>query len=366
MPPMQSTLSETAVKHLTAAQEQADAGNFANAQTHVEQVIAQHPDCDHAHHALGLIAVRADQLPLAAQQFSKAIELNSQVALYQRNYAEVCRRLGRLDEAVQAGRKAIELAPTDLDAQFNLGLALADQSKWAQAIEAYQNALTLNPEHGPAWNNLGVAYERMGQRQEAVLAYTQALRINPGHTEAQLNLGTARKLQGRLNDARQCFNVVRKLAPQMLEQDGGSLDADIAPITPPALYVRDTQSEKGRGVFAARPFAKGELVEASAVVLVPAPCDSIPATLRSYVFNWGVMCGLQNTYALALGYGSLYNHANPASLRYEPQALDLALHFIATRDIAKDEELTINYNTPGGHETGDDNQWFVRMGIAKV
>lgn len=57
-------------------------------------------------------------------------------------------------------------------------------------------------------------------------------------------------------------------------------------------------------------------------------------------------CG--SAHAVALGYGSLFNHDNPASLRYEADPGNLSLRFIATRDIAAGEELTINYNAPQG------------------
>lgn len=43
--------------------------------------------------------------------------------------------------------------------------------------------------------------------------------------------------------------------------------------------------------------------------------------------------------ALALGYGSFYNHYNLGNVRYEADAENRLLHFMAVRDIANGEEF---------------------------
>lgn len=52
--------------------------------------------------------------------------------------------------------------------------------------------------------------------------------------------------------------------------------------------------------------------------------------------------------AIALDYGSLYNHAYESNVEYGFQGSELAIDFIARRDIAAGEELTINYDNTGG------------------
>jgi SET domain-containing protein len=49
------------------------------------------------------------------------------------------------------------------------------------------------------------------------------------------------------------------------------------------------------------------------------------------------------TVALALGYGSLYNHSYRPNARYDDDA-QAAMVFLALRSIAAGEEITINYN----------------------
>lgn len=131
----------------------------------------------------------------------------------------------------------------------------------------------------------------------------------------------------------------------------------------PSVYIKHTGTAKGRGAFATRAHSQGETVEACPVVLFNGAYAAIPDEVRKLLFNWGVLANTENRHCLALGYGSLYNHENPANMRYEADAEAGVLRFVAIRDIAADEELTVNYNAVGGgHESAQDT-WFSGMGI---
>ena len=338
-------------------------GNTAEAEVVLRRAIEALPELDPAYHALGLMAFGAGDLDSAIDLVGKAASLCPSNALYHRNRGELCRRLGRFDEAVMAGQRASELAPQDVDAHFNLGLALSDRGDWPEAIASYHRALALRPDHGLTWNNMGVAQERCGQRTEAMQSYTRATQLNPGHVEAQFNLGVIYKQAGRLSEADHCFRLVQEMAPGFAEQKGLAAESHVAPILPPKVSMRDTRSARGRGVFAERNFMADELVETAPVVLLHIDYQALPDEIKSYVFNWGKLCGLGSAQALALGYGSLFNHDNPANLRYEADPANLALRFIAVRDISAGDELTINYNSPFGTDDKSNDGWFARMNI---
>jgi SET domain-containing protein len=137
-------------------------------------------------------------------------------------------------------------------------------------------------------------------------------------------------------------------------------------IESPPLAIQDTGTSKGRGVFARRAFAKDEVVEVAPVLVIKGDFDDLPELLKTYVFDWETLTGVPNAHAVALGYGSIYNHANPASLYYQADARASLLRYRAARDIQAGEELTINYNAEGGvHEWADDN-WFERFDIALI
>lgn len=137
-------------------------------------------------------------------------------------------------------------------------------------------------------------------------------------------------------------------------------------LKPPQVYVRETGTTKGKGVFAAIHFSVGEVVEECPVILFKKPYEVLHKELKTFVFHWPVPEGAAATQALALGYGSLYNHANPSNLRYETDTDSRLLRYIAVREIAPDEELTINYNADGGAHVSEEEWWFEEKGIELV
>jgi SET domain len=142
-----------------------------------------------------------------------------------------------------------------------------------------------------------------------------------------------------------------------------------APVPPQGLYVADTGTAKGRGVFAARAFEDGELVEAAPVIVCEGRVQTLPSAIRELLFDWRTLGGadrIGGAHGLVLGYGSLYNHDNPANLRYEADPREPVLRFVATRRIAPGEELTINYHEAGGTDASAQNPWFARRGYAPL
>jgi hypothetical protein len=137
-------------------------------------------------------------------------------------------------------------------------------------------------------------------------------------------------------------------------------------IEAPRLLVKDTGTGRGRGVFAGRAFTAGEIVETAPVLLLKLPFDRLPELLKTYVFDWDMLAGIPGTHAVALGFGSLYNHANPASMRYQADARACSIAYVAARDIGAGEELTINYNAQGGVAEWPDDNWFERFDIALI
>jgi hypothetical protein len=112
------------------------------------------------------------------------------------------------------------------------------------------------------------------------------------------------------------------------------------PIAPSmGIEVRHSPG-KGRGVFAMRPFRRGDLVERAPVLVVPE--DEHPhivaTVLNSYVFGWG-----DGGVAVCLGFGSIYNHSWDPSVEYQKHLEGSYIDFVALRDVAPGEELFVNY-----------------------
>jgi len=108
------------------------------------------------------------------------------------------------------------------------------------------------------------------------------------------------------------------------------------------LEVRDTHS-RGRGVFALAPIPAGTLIETADVIPIQAAeIQAIEAcVLANYYFRWGED---DRQGAIALGYGSIYNHSYSPNARYVKHFDRGTIDFVALRDIAAGEEIRTNYN----------------------
>lgn len=98
---------------------------------------------------------------------------------------------------------------------------------------------------------------------------------------------------------------------------------------------------KGRGVFARRFIAKGEIIERVPVLILSARefDEHVSRTiLDDYCFLWE-----GGKIALTLGYGSLYNHSYQPNARSDIVDAHTQL-FTAIRSIDRAEEITVNYN----------------------
>ena len=108
------------------------------------------------------------------------------------------------------------------------------------------------------------------------------------------------------------------------------------------LEVRETLS-RGRGVFTLAAIPAGTLIETADVIVIPrSEMDAIESCiLADYDFRWG-QDGREG--AIALGYGSIYNHSYTPNAHYVKHLDRRSIDFIALRDIAAGEEIRTNYN----------------------
>ncbi len=107
-----------------------------------------------------------------------------------------------------------------------------------------------------------------------------------------------------------------------------------------ALEIRLTEF-KGRGVFAKRNFAVGDIIEICPVIIIPEsewkPIESMHI-ISNYPYEWGADA------ALALGYGGLYNHSYTPNAKHIRNTDDQTISFFAIKPIEASTEITFNYN----------------------
>ncbi len=119
----------------------------------------------------------------------------------------------------------------------------------------------------------------------------------------------------------------------------------------PYLVYAAPSPRGGRGVYAAEDFAPGDVVEVCELIHLPAlPEDRLEdSDLNGYVFDFdGVL-------VLALGCGSLYNHATASNATYEFHHDPDVIVVVAVAPIPTGEEILINYL---GEPHAEGDLWF--------
>lgn len=114
------------------------------------------------------------------------------------------------------------------------------------------------------------------------------------------------------------------------------------------------KSKYGRGIYATRDIKKSELIHESPVII--SPKDEYiylkKTVMIEYVFWWGK--DLEEC-ALALGYGSLFNHSYTPNALYKLNLNNQTIDIYAYSDIKTGDEILINYN---GDPDDDEPLWF--------
>lgn len=120
----------------------------------------------------------------------------------------------------------------------------------------------------------------------------------------------------------------------------------------PFLYVQQ-HPKKGRGVFTAQRIPAGSSIESCPVIILsPEDTHHIHRTrLHDYYFLWGE----DGSSAIALGWGSLYNHSSRPNADYQMDLAHASIDFVAIRNIEPGQEITVSYTEGGIQNT---TLWF--------
>jgi tetratricopeptide (TPR) repeat protein len=137
------------------ATEHDHAGRLDAAESILRTVLAEANDHPPALHLMAIIAFKRERLTDAVQLMERSIARAPMEALYYRNICEVYRVVGRLDEALVAGRRAASLSPNDPHVYHNLGVLHYHRLELDEAITTAERAVALDP--GFAGAHFGVA-----------------------------------------------------------------------------------------------------------------------------------------------------------------------------------------------------------------
>jgi len=209
------------------------------------QALEEFPDHPKALTSLGLALIELQQFEESMVCYTRASRVLPEDPLPLEKIAQICERLGRLNDAIQASLRAADLymKKNDLD----------------RAIENWARVIRFNPENIQAYTRLAVTYEKQARKPEAVNAYlalaalvqhagdmtkavqavNRALQILPESTEAQQALSQIRNNQMLPKPARprggtgpMLMAQVRQLGEgaQPKQLPGGGVFSDLDPV----------------------------------------------------------------------------------------------------------------------------------------
>jgi tetratricopeptide (TPR) repeat protein len=139
----------------------------------------------------GRAAFSANNLPLAAQLFKRATEVDSKNKYAWYALALAYMGMRQNDDAVAALKKQIEINPYDEYAYNAMGRAYAQERKYDDAVVAFNKQIELNPLDKYAHANLGQMYSEWHKYDLAAPELEKAVSLQPDNPELQVSLGDA-------------------------------------------------------------------------------------------------------------------------------------------------------------------------------
>jgi tetratricopeptide (TPR) repeat protein len=213
-----------------------------------------------AYYCRGMAYYGSEEFDKAAADFSRALQLNSEISFYYLGRARAYARLGRLDEALAdvdqfmkmepndasgpklrgtiveskrlaGGANQAEPAPTgggaavQAEKKFQQGWDQYKAGNYEQAIEAFNQAIALDPACEDAFHARGLSYWQKGEYFKAVDDYNKVLEINPNsnlvYFHRAVSLLELKKFDQALTDVEEYI----KREPN--DEDGPKLRQDI-------------------------------------------------------------------------------------------------------------------------------------------
>jgi tetratricopeptide (TPR) repeat protein len=169
------------------------------------------------HNNYANVLKKAGQVEEAIEHFYKALRLRPDSPEVHNNLGNALRNVDKTDEAIKHYEKALELRPNFAEANYNLAATLAEQGKTDEAIVKFQKALELRPDNFDTLSNLGFALARKGRLNEAIEYYKRALALKPEDIIAHGRLGLALAGINKIDEAIEQFRIVLKSSPDDVE-----------------------------------------------------------------------------------------------------------------------------------------------------
>ena len=163
------------------------------------------------YYSRGLAHSKKGEYDLAIAAYTRAIELNPELAEAYVNRGGTYNEIGEFDKAIEDLSKAIELNPKLAEAYGNRGNAYSSKEDFQNAIKDYNRTIELKPNLAEAYANRGNVYSRKGDFQNAIEDYNRAIELKPNLAEAYHFRGNVYNDKGKFEKAIIDYNMATEL-----------------------------------------------------------------------------------------------------------------------------------------------------------
>jgi DNA-binding winged helix-turn-helix (wHTH) protein/tetratricopeptide (TPR) repeat protein len=151
---------------------------FPKAKAAAAKALALDESLSEAHTSLAVVAHLYDwDWAGSEKEFKRALELDPNNAFAHHSLGNYLLSMGRIDEALAAGRRAIELDPTSLRINSIQGWRMFYARRTKQAIEQLRKTLEMDPNYNYAHSILANTYELDGMYEECANEHIQNERL---------------------------------------------------------------------------------------------------------------------------------------------------------------------------------------------
>lgn len=127
----------------------------------------------------GYEAYENEKYKMAAEYYTKAVDLDSQFASAYNNRGIAYYKLGRYEESIRDYNKAIAIDSQLVIAYNNRGKVYDTfLGKYEESIRDYNKAIAIDPRYAMVYFNRGVVFDKMGQYKKAIDDYTIFLEMH--------------------------------------------------------------------------------------------------------------------------------------------------------------------------------------------
>ncbi len=137
----------------------------------------------------------------AIESYTKAIDVQKNVADFYCGRGDALAKLEKYNEAIYDYEKAIELEPENAVFYNNCGCAYANMNIHDKALEEYETAMELNPNEAILYCNRGNVYSNLGSNDKAFNDYKKALKLDSKCSSAYMGRGDLYELLGNNSKA---------------------------------------------------------------------------------------------------------------------------------------------------------------------